>query len=463
MILALQSDSRGVTGLLVDASKGAARVIDVVTVAREASAEAQADVLKAAMSKLRGSKSDVYVGLGPDEVRVRTLAVPPAPDEELPAIVAMQAAREASADAEQLIVDFLPPSKGNEALVAWAEETTFAWWCDVASRLGGKLVVATPRPLATASLVRDDSESSVILATRAGDDLDVMATNDGMPILLRSARAPADSGATVTRELRRTLMSSPDDGGSTKLYGEFAAIESEADRIDWSAILDKLSTHEKNASTLLDSAAATGLALFAIAGTTPTLNLADPRKPPAIETGRRRQMLLAVATALVLAAGGWMAYERLAAIDRQIAEKEAEIDAAQDDVEAFEPFRERVATLDAWQRSDVTWLDEIERLGRKLRPEPLDSKDFPVEADLRATQVVATAIVGGDQPGGRIDLTALARSSSTAELESRLRDERHAVEPISTAETPADDAYRYKYSALLRSPAAVEADAEGTP
>ena len=53
-------------------------------------------------------------------------------------------------------------------------------------------------------------------------------------------------------------------------------------------------------------------------------------------------------------------------------------------------------------------------------------------------------------------MAALARTSSSSEVEDRLRDDLHPVEPISTTETPSDDAYRYKYSALLRAPAEIE-------
>lgn len=461
-LLALQSDSRGLTALLVEPGKSA-QLLGAVTVARVSAADAQADALKAALPALRGTKLELLVGLGPDEARVRTLTVPPAPEEELPTIVAMQAGREASTDADGLVVDFIASPADEQApgaLVCWAEAATISWWRDVASRLGAKLTVVTPRPLGTTHLMAVDSFASALLATRAGDDLDFVALKNNAPMLVRSARAPEDNPSAVQRELRRTRLSLTESVEDATLFGEFA----DAEAISWPSLALKLGAEEASLEVLRGASCAAGLALAAINGVMPSLNLAEPRRAPVAETGRRRQTLLAVATAAIVAAGGWMAYERMAVLDRQIANKQAEIDAASDDVEAFEPFRERVTALDAWRQSDVTWLDELERLGRKLRPEPFDSKDFPVESDLRAIQVMATAVVGGDQSGGRIDLAALARSSSTSDLESRLRDAGHVVEPISTAETPAKDAYRYKYSVLLRSPAAVDVEIkEATP
>jgi hypothetical protein len=89
LTLALQTDSRGVTAVLAERPKiGAARLIGVVTVEHFASAAKLANALRAALPKLRGGKPELAVALGPDEVRVKRLAVPPAPETELPPIVA---------------------------------------------------------------------------------------------------------------------------------------------------------------------------------------------------------------------------------------------------------------------------------------------------------------------------------------------------------------------------------------
>ncbi|QDT68718.1 hypothetical protein MalM25_16420 [Planctomycetes bacterium MalM25] len=452
--LALQTDSRGVTGVLVELSKGgAARWLGSVE-ARTAgrSAEKVAAELKQSLSKIGASRPEVAVALGPEEARVRRLAVPPAPPEELPSIVAMQAARDAGADPEQTVADFLPPLAGEgaeEVLAVSADEATLAFWREVAAALGGKLVAATPRPLSLGALV--DSTEPILVTAAAGDALDFLAIEGETPRLMRSVRVGSDTGAATGRELRRTQMTLTSELPNATVFAAQAAGEG-INSIDWQAIASEIDAE----GSLEGAAAAVGLIQRRRREQTPALNLADPRRPPVVETGRRRTGLLAGAAAAVLLAGVWMAYDRIARLDREIADKRAEIKAAEEDAEAFEPYRERVATIDAWRRSDVTWLDEIERLGGKLRPAKLDAEDFPVASDLRATQLTASAIIGGDQPGGRIDLTAMARTSSSSELEDRLRDDLHPVEPISTSETPTDDAYRYKYSALLRAPAEVE-------
>lgn len=452
--LALQTDSRGVTGVLVELSKGGVArwlgSVEARTTGRSASEVAAA--LKKSSPKLGGGRPEVAVALGPEEARVRRLAVPPAPPEELPTIVAMQAARDAGVDPEQTVADFLPPPAGQDVetvLAVSADEATLTFWREVAAALGGKLVNATPRPLPLAALV--DSAGAKLVTASAGDALDFLAIEEQTPRLMRSVRVGPDAASATERELRRTQMTLSADLPGAAVFAAQAAGEG-AHQIDWRTIASELSAE----GSLEAAAAAVGLVQLRRREQTLTLNLADPRRPPVVETGRRRTGLLAGAAAVVLLAGAWMAYERIARLDREIADKRAQIKSAEEDAEAFEPYRERVATLDAWRRSDVTWLDEIERLGGKLRPEKLDATEFPVASDLRATQLTASAIIGGDQPGGRIDLAAMARTSSSSEVEDRLRDDLHPVEPISTSETPTDDAYRYKYSALLRAPAEVE-------
>ncbi|QDV78217.1 hypothetical protein [Botrimarina mediterranea] len=452
LTLALQTDSRGVTAVLADRPKGGSvRLAGYATVERAPSADKLAEALRAALPKLRGGKAQLAVALGPEDVRVKRLAVPPAPETELPPIVALQAARDAAADVESIVADFSPPQAGQEGaptvLAAWASEEALAFWREVAEDLGGRLAVATPRPLAIAPSTGEGEP--VIFLARAGDSIDFVSFAANQPVLVRSAHV---GEADAQRELRRTLLALSADGVEAP-----KVLPLHDDLIPGEDIAHSM-WPETSAADLIDATAydkclaATGLAILTARGDKPTINLADPRRPPVAETGRRRQVLLGAAAASVIAAAAWLAYDRVAQLDRQISEKQKEIAAAEADVEAFEPYQSKVAEIEEWRQSDVNWLDELDRLSQKLRPAPLDAKDFPVASDIRATQLIATAMLGGNEPGGRIDLTAVARSSSSSELEARLRDGNHPVEPISTTETPAKDEYRYKYTALLRVP-----------
>lgn len=456
-VLAIQTDSRGVTAVLADRPQaGKAAWSGCATVPLSDDPSTLVDTLKAALPGLRGKRPDVFVALGTEEARVRRLPVPAAPPEELPAIIAMQAAREATAEVEEIVADFLPPDgSAEETFVAWCDATKLAFWEEVAAKLGGKLQAATPRPLATLALA---GGGVTVLVSRAGDALDFAAAstttaNNGAPSLLRSVYLGEGDASVISRELSRTLLSLG-DADPQVLHAE-PSPDADQRSIDWQTIAGRLGT-DGNSLRACHASAAVGLLITATNSDTPSINLADPRRPPVVETGRRRQVLLGATAATVLFAASWMAYQRVADLDRQIEAKRAEIEEATEAVEAFEPYRNRVAAIDAWRASDVTWLDEIERLGRKLRPVPLDGVDFPEDSDVRLTQVRATSLTSRGESGGKIELAAAARSSSTRGLEARLRDDRHPVEPISIAENPSKDAYRFDYNALLRSPAAGE-------
>lgn len=461
-VLALQIDSRGVVAVLADDD----RPVAFATTAVVDDPARLAEALRAALPGLRSGKLQLAVAAPPAEARLRRIAVPPAPPEELPPLVRLQAAREAAADADDLVVDYLPPSADEsgplELLTAWTRADRITYWRQVAARLGGKLSVVTPRALAASPLVGAAVRSATtILATSAGDEVDIVALAAGAPIAARSAKLSGPGGAAAQREVRRTLLSLPAEAGAEPVV----LSEWDSDQAAFGPRYPSDGVDAQLAASVRTAAAAWGLVVGS-SDDAPAINLADPRRPPEKEDTRRRTGLLVAAAAVVLLAGAWMAYDRLASLDREITRLQADLRDAEQYAETFQPQRERVEAVDRWLESDVTWLDEIERLSVKLRPEPLDSKEFAADDDVRLTQLIATASADG-APGGRMQLRALARTASTRGLESRLRDDLRPVEPISTSEAEAEDAYRYEYSAVVRTPPAgaeappQHADAEG--
>ncbi|MGQ0445168.1 MAG: hypothetical protein ACT4O2_08615, partial [Beijerinckiaceae bacterium] len=87
-------------------------------------------------------------------------------------------------------------------------------------------------------------------------------------------------------------------------------------------------------------------------------------------------------------------------------------------------------SVERWLATDVTWLDGLETLSRRLRPEPQSSKGFSASTDIVATQLTMYRPPANDPVAGRIDLKAVAKNEAAfAALEHRLRDERHQVAP----------------------------------
>jgi hypothetical protein len=248
-------------------------------------------------------------------------------------------------------------------------------------------------------------------------------------------------------ELRRTLLAA--DGVSRDSGSGEAALaiqhDGALDGVDLSGLGDTDVVRVERTPDALESMIARGLR--------PAIDLAWPRRAKAPAKDWRLRGLLAGAAASGLMAGAWVAYTKVAALDARIASAESRRTSAQQGIDEFAPYRQQVEEIDRWLSTDVSWLDEIDRLVTRLRPVGVNEKDFPRETDAKLVQIVATARVEGDQPGGVLSLQAAAATPTMAALEGRLRDDEHPVEPLSTAESNAPDAYRYLYRAAVRVPA----------
>ncbi|MGL4514253.1 MAG: hypothetical protein ACRCT8_14285 [Lacipirellulaceae bacterium] len=428
---------------------------------------AAASALRAALPGLRRG-AEFLIALGGDALRSRRIAVPPVPADELPELVRLQVERDAQSG---VVIDYSPiagDSGQPSALACWCDAAVIDHWRAVAAQLGGRLVTVTSRAIVAAQTIaaQTTTDRTCLAVARAGADLDFVLLEDGAPLVVRSARAgDSDPAAAVLLELRRTLLAI--DGvprnGAAESSVLTVAHDGGLDAIDSSATGPAATGPAATGPAAIDgvrfararqateSVAAT-LAMGHAVGDRPTIDLARPRAAKKKTRDWRLQGLVAAAAASALLAGAWGAYARVAALDAKIAAAEARTAEAKRGAEEFRPYREQVETIDRWLATDVTWLDELERLVTRLRPNDVQSKDFPRETDAKLVQLVATARVEGDEPGGTVALQAASASASMAALEARLRDASHPVEPLSTAETSAADSYRYLYRAAIRVP-----------
>jgi hypothetical protein len=123
-------------------------------------------------------------------------------------------------------------------------------------------------------------------------------------------------------------------------------------------------------------------------------------------------------------------WRQAAAPARELAEIEAEIATMQAQVEPYEAMTARADAVESWLATDVNWLDELEQFGRRVRPQPLTSKEFPVDEDVVVTQITMARNSGLNAVGGHIDMQVKAKSDAAVrDLEQRLRDGGHRVVP----------------------------------
>jgi hypothetical protein len=426
---------------------GELRVVARGTIERSTDAVATADALRAALPGLQRGAT-VVVAIGGDAIRSRRVSTPTVPDDELPDLVRMQVERDANAGS---VIDFVPlaPESGRSAVLAcWCDAAVIDHWRSVATQLGGKPGVVTARAIADAEAIASavPTEGTTLAVTRSGDELDFVLLDQGRPAFVRSARITPGEGSSAggpLLELRRTLLAA--EGVTRSGVERTIAHDGALDRVDVASLGETRVVRVERSPDALEQAIAGGVR--------PTIDLAAPRraKPPAKDW--RLRGLLAGAAASGLVAATWGAYAKIAALDSQIASAEARRASAQSGADEFAPYRQQVEAIDRWLATDVTWLDELDRLVTRLRPVGVKSEEFPRESDAKLVQLVATARVEGDQPGGVLSLQAAAANPTMAALEGRLRDAVHPVEPLSTAESNAPDAYRYQYRAAIRTPA----------
>ena len=91
-------------------------------------------------------------------------------------------------------------------------------------------------------------------------------------------------------------------------------------------------------------------------------------------------------------------------LSSEIARINAETTAKQNEFKTlkFDQAVAQAASVEKWLATAVNWLDELDRLSREWRPEPLDSKKYPVADDAVISQLVAFRPPGNESVGGRI-------------------------------------------------------------
>jgi hypothetical protein len=173
-----------------------------------------------------------------------------------------------------------------------------------------------------------------------------------------------------------------------------------------------------------------GMALGEADGREPVVDFLHVRRRKEGQKFTRQHVLAATAAALGLLFLGLLLWQRSASLSREInglntqtVELEAQFKQQQLDATI-----EQAESVEQWLATDVNWLDELDRLSRSWRRQPLDAKRFPMADDAVVTQLTAYRPPGNQSQGGRLAVQAVARNqSAVAALEKRLRDGGHRV------------------------------------
>ncbi|MCA9242012.1 MAG: hypothetical protein KDA37_17500 [Planctomycetales bacterium] len=472
--VAIEFDRAGVRAAVVE---GGALVRAARIEAPESeSAAAIAAALRTALPEVRWSRAEVVGVVAGDQLRCRLLKLPPAPDADLPDMVRMQAGREFAASDDLGVVDYVPLS-GDEAtqrlvLVAALSNDDLHLLKQLAGELDTSLERVTPRGLGSASLaMRVDpslAAGSRMVIAAAEESADLVVLQAGKPSLIRTARVrPDDELAAMRSEARRTSAMASQQTGErveSQCFIGYAELPTQTASVGLSLAplltsRGKLSGAEVDAAGRLSGVIGAALDLHEEAAA--AIDFLHPHQPTKDNTQQRRLVLLAAAAAASVLLGiGWC-YLRLWSLDNEVAEKQDAIRQQQLKVEQLQPTRERAEAVAQWLATDVDWLDEIERLGRKLRPVPLDQEPYPADSDVFLRALDATPNTARNSRGGRIDITTASKTPySYDEIEQGLRDEDHSVETSVSSLSTSGDQYRWEAKTTLR---VENSRAEGSP
>jgi len=403
--------------------------------------------LAAALAARRLGKADVLVAVGRTNVELRQLALPPAPDEELPDMVRFQAMREFNALGDDWPLDFLPiddapdqPRTVLAAAIAPDQVEQIRATCQGAGLRLRRLVL---RPCAAASLLwrlqGEDPLRVRLLVDLLGDETDLTVVIDRKVIFLRTARLPSDplteaEGVQVLfSEIRRTMAAVQNQLGGRRveavvlcgtgdqhaalaatmeerlatpveLFDPFQGLELQGD------VRKALPEHPGRFAPLL------GMLLDELEGAAHGIDFLHPRRRPQPPSRQRTYAAgaLAVLVPLVaLLAYGLVQWNRLGA-ERVRLESDLKLWDAQ--LAQVTKDEKALKEIEAWKAGDVVWLDELDRISQKA----------PSAKEVILTQLEFLAL----RSGGEIRMEGVAGTVGAMKaMDEALRDATHRVVP----------------------------------
>jgi hypothetical protein len=464
-ILAIDWDRREVRGLLVSSGPTGVSVAGAWVASLVTSDPAGLDGkqigarLAAAMSGPVSGKVTTLVGVGRDNVQMQLLSLPPAPESELPDMVRFQADREFTTLGADASLDFIPISGDaqtpHQVLAVALSAAGMAEAREVCAAISVEPNRVPLRAAAVAALVHRAAvvadDKVALTVNPLADEADLSVQAGEKVVLVRTVRLPDPSHQesrqrALLGEIRRTMTAVRQQLADRKVdqvvvcgnAGESKQSSDLSDELDvpvtffdpTSQSPSGLTSHGVPADCLARFGAVLGMALNEADRRAPIVDFANVRR--AVERRRfgRVHALAAAAAVIGLLAVGFSLWRDAAAPARELAEIEAEIATMQSQIEPFEEMTARADAVESWLATDVNWLDELEEFARRVRPQPLEAKEFPVNDDVVVTQITMTRNTGTGAVGGHIDMQVKAKSgAAVSDLEQRLRAAGHIVTP----------------------------------
>lgn len=462
-ILAIDWDRHEVRGLLLSSGATGSSIVGAWTASLATADPAGlggkqiGSRLAAAIAGQVPGKVTTLVGVGRDNVQIKLLSLPPAPLEELPDLVRFQAEREFTALGSEAALDFIPlagdeqsPHQVLALALSPAGMTEAREVCESLEVEPDRIPV---RGCAAAALARRAGQLApnqiALIVNPLAEEADLVVQADDKVILLRTVRLPELSQVdgrqrALLGEIRRTIAAvrqqlTDRQVSKVIVFGNEASIVGGRDvtgELEVPIVVidpasqapSGLSSKGISAESLGRFAAVLGMALSEADRERPIVDFANVRRRAEVRRFSRVHALAAVAAALMALGFAYHLWNQIAEPARKLADIRNRIQDVESQGETYKNVITQAAALNKWDATDVNYLDELEQMARRVRPQPLSAKEFHVENDVVMTQLTIARPTGIDAAGGRINFEGVAKSAaSVKDLEDRLRDERHRV------------------------------------
>jgi len=405
-------------------------------------------------------KAITIVGVGRDNVQIKQLSLPPAPEDELPELVRFQAEREFTALGSQAALDYIPLSGDaqtpHQVLAVALSPAGITEAREVSQAAGLEPDRITVRTLAAVSLVLRanvvNANGVSLIVNPLSDEADLNVVEAGKVVLMRTVRLPdaeqlVARQRTLTGEIRRTIAAARQQSADRPidqvvLCGNAAGI----DKFDGLGddlgipvnIFDPVANAPAGltgtrvpAESLSRFSAVLGMALSEADRRAPIVDFLNVRRRAEKQRfGRTHAIAVATAALLLLAIGAYMwrqmqtAKNELADVRTQIAEHKARI-------KQFEKQTAEHGAVERWKANDANWLEVLGNLSHGIREVPINLSEaqyretpFPLDKDVVVKSLIFTRPGDRNAEGGEVQLTqAVAKDGpAMSALAARIRD-----------------------------------------
>lgn len=350
--------------------------------------------LRTALRNHGTSARQAVVCLSREEVILRQLELPDAPDDELPALVQFQASTRSTTPLDQLLLDYLPlprrpGSPQRDVLMATAARSSTDPIRAILAESGLELVALTLSSFALAEFVLraeasqgQNSTKSRLVVLADGNRLEVVLLGRQEPLVAHLVRPPLneDGHPNVVKaaaDISRVLVPAQPWLSDSPIERIWLL----SDSPDWNGLEQPLQTRwncsvehlssganlkirdldlTKFSGAIVPFAPALGLALERTQPRSPTLDLLHPRQPRPKQNPLKLRLAVGSAAALLLVAAVTSYFQlSMARLESRISIASAELRDLNGKSNLGAPDRTAATRIEEWRASDVNQLQQF--------------------------------------------------------------------------------------------------------